>query len=114
SDWEIDDYMGSGPGRAHEAQAIVDDETGAVLGAWHDQQLSNPLARGYSGAIAQKVNAPYVWLPLALLFVVPFFDPRRPLRLLHLDLLVLLALGVSLYFFNRGEVKASVALTYPV
>jgi hypothetical protein len=30
------------------------------------------------------------WVPLGLLFLAPFFDPRRPLRLLHLDLLVLL------------------------
>src|SRR5205823_3559627 len=51
---------------------------------------------------------------LCLLFIAPFFDPRRPLRLLHLDLLMLLGLGVSLYFFNRAEIKASVALTYPV
>ena len=46
--------------------------------------------------------------------MAPFFDPRRPLRLLHLDLLVLLGLGVSLFFFNRAEITASVALTYPV
>ena len=100
--------------RAEVAQAVVDDQTGQVLGAWHDQQLDAPLARGYSGAIAQKVNAPYVWLPLCLLFLAPFFDPRRPFRLLHLDLLVLLGLGVSLFFFNRGEVTTSVPLTYPV
>ena len=85
-----------------------------MLGAWHDHQLDAPLARGYSGAIAQKVNAPYVWLPLCLLFLAPFFDPRRPFRLLHLDLLVLLGLGVSLFFFNRGEITTSVPLTYPV
>ena len=29
---------------------------------------------------------------------------RRPFRLLHLDLLVLLAFGVSHFFFNRGEI----------
>ena len=31
------------------------------------------------------------WLPLGLLFFLAFFDPRRPLRLLHLDLLIMLA-----------------------
>ena len=82
--------------------------------AWRDFQVATPLARGYEGAIAQKVNAPYVWLPLCLLFLAPFFDPRRPLRLVHLDLLVLLALGVSLFYFNRAEITASVLLTYPV
>ena len=107
-------FTGSAGSRAEVAQAVVDDQTGQVLGAWHDHQLDAPLARGYSGAIAQKVNAPYVWLPLCLLFLAPFFDPRRPFRLLHLDLLVLLGLGVSLFFFNRGEITASVPLTYPV
>jgi hypothetical protein len=113
-DWQVSYFTGSGSSRTEVAQAVVDDRTGGVLGAWHDQQLDAPLARGYSGAIAQKVNSPYVWLPLCLLFVAPFFDPRRPLRLLHLDLLVLLGLGVSLLFFNRGEITASVPLTYPV
>ncbi len=96
------------------AFAVVDGTTGQVDEAWRDFQVATPLARGYEGAIAQKVNAPYVWLPLCLLFLAPFFDPRRPLRLVHLDLLVLLALGVSLFYFNRAEITASVLLTYPV
>jgi hypothetical protein len=114
SDWQVSYFAGSGPDRTEVAQAVVDDQSGRVLGAWHDHQLNAPLARGYSGAIAQHVNAPYVWLPLCLLFLAPFVDPRRPFRLLHLDLLVLLGLGVSLLFFNRGEITASVSLTYPV
>jgi hypothetical protein len=113
-DWQVSYFTGPDADRSEVAQAIVDGQTGELLGAWHDTQLANPLARGYSGAIAQKVNAPYVWLPLCLLFILPFFDPRRPFRLLHLDLLVLLGLGVSLYLFNRAEITASVALTYPV
>jgi hypothetical protein len=114
ADWQVSYFTGSGPGRTEVAQAIVDDDSGRVLGAWRDQQLGAPLARGYSGAIAQKVNAPYVWLPLCLLFLAPFVDPRRPFRLLHLDLLVLLGLSASLLFFNRGVITASVPLTYPV
>jgi hypothetical protein len=113
-DWQVSYLTGSAPGRTEVAMAIVDDRTGALLGAWHDQQLDNPLARGYPGAIAQKVNAPYVWLPLCLLFLIPFVDPRRPLRMLHLDLLVLLGLGLSLLFFNRGAITTSVPLAYPV
>src|SRR3954468_7486778 len=112
--WQVSYFTGPDTNRTEVAQAVVDGTTGDVLGAWHDTQLTDPLARGYSGAIAQKVNAPYVWLPLCLLFVAPFLDPRRPFRLLHLDLLVLLGLGVSLFFFNRGEITASVPLTYPV
>ncbi|MGH2925541.1 MAG: glycosyltransferase 87 family protein [Solirubrobacterales bacterium] len=114
SDWQVSYFTGSGSSRTEVAQAIVDGRTGDLIGAWHDQQLNAPLARGYSGAIAQKVNAPYVWLPLCLLFILPFLDPRRPFRILHLDLLVLLGLGVSLLFFNRGEITTSVPLTYPV
>jgi hypothetical protein len=114
ADWQVSYFTGSVGSRTEVARAVVDDQTGQVLGAWHDHQLDAPLARGYSGAIAQKVNAPYVWLPLCVLFLAPFFDPRRPFRLLHLDLLVLLGLGVSLLFFNRGEITTSVPLTYPV
>ena len=112
--WQVSYFTGSEAARAEVAVAIVDGRTGEVLGAWHDTQLHDPLARGYSGAIAQKVNAPYVWLPLCLLFLVPFIDFRRPFRLLHLDLLVLLGLGVSLLFYNRADIAASVFLTYPV
>jgi hypothetical protein len=112
--WQVD-YVGeSDDGRGTVAFAVVDGATGEVLEAWSDHQVSTELARGYEGAIAQKVNAPYVWIPLCLLFLLPFVDFRRPLRLLHLDLLVLLGLGVSLYFLNRAELTTSVALVYPV
>jgi hypothetical protein len=60
------------------------------------------------------LNAPYVWIPLCLLFLAPFFDWRRPFRMLHLDLLVLLGFGASHFFFNRGEISTSVPLVYPV
>jgi hypothetical protein len=96
------------------ARVAVDDRTGGVLEAWRDQQVGAELARGYEGAVAQAVNSPWVWIALCVLFLVPFFDPRRPLRVLHLDLMAILALSVSLWFFNRAEITASVALTYPV
>jgi hypothetical protein len=48
------------------------------------------------------------------MFLAPFVDPRRPFRLLHLDLLMLLGFGVSHVFFNRGEIDTSVPLVYPV
>ena len=108
--WQVD-YKAGGEVAA---VVILDGTTGAVEEAWRDFQVSTPLARGYEGAVAQKVNAPYVWLPLCLLFCAPFFDPRRPFRLLHLDLLVIVGLGLSLLYFNRAEITASVALTYPV
>jgi hypothetical protein len=95
-------------------QVQVDDGSGAVLEQWTGDQIAWSMARGYEGAFGRKLNAPYVWLPLCLLFLVPFVDLRRPLRLLHLDLLVLLGFGVSHVFFNRGEIGVSVPLVYPV
>jgi len=95
------------------AQVRVDDATGAILEEWTQEQVAWTMARGYEGAFGRKLNSPWIWIPLCVLFLVPFVDPRRPFRLLHLDLLVLLAFGVSHVFFNRGEVDTSVPLVYP-
>ena len=109
--WQVSYYT---PRTAHEiAQVSVDDLTGQVLEAWTGYQVAWTMARGYSGAFGRKVNAPYVWIPLCLLFILPFIDPRRPFRLLHLDLLVLVGFSVSLYFFNRARIGLSVPLAYP-
>jgi hypothetical protein len=37
-----------------------------------------------------------LWLILGLVFCAPFFDPRRPFRLLHLDLVALAVVGLPL------------------
>jgi hypothetical protein len=95
-------------------QVIVDDRTGEVSDVWTGDQVFWFMARGEEGAYGRKLNAPYVWLPLMALFILPFIDPRRPYRLLHLDLLVLLGFSVSHYFLNRGEIGTSVPLVYPV
>ncbi len=96
------------------AQAVIADSSGTVLEAWRDHQVEVKLARGYDGAVAGIVSSPWIWLPLCLIFFLPFFDPRRPFRLLHLDLLVLLGLSLSLLFFNLGEIEVSVPVVYPV
>ena len=96
------------------AQVLVDDRSGAILEEWRGHQVAWTMARGYEGAFGRKLNAPYVWLPLCLLFLLPFVDPRRPFRLLHLDLLVLLGFGASHYFFNRGQIGLSAPLAAPV
>jgi hypothetical protein len=95
-------------------QVHVDDRSGRILEQWSGDQVAWRMARGYPGAFGRKLNAPYVWIPLCLLFMLPFVDFRRPLRLLHLDLLVLLGFGASHVFFNRGEIGTSVPLVYPV
>ena len=52
------------------------------------------MARGYEGQFGHLLNAPYVWIPLALIFFLGLFDFRRPRRIAHLDLLVLLSFGI--------------------
>jgi hypothetical protein len=94
-------------------QVIIDDATGKVLEQWTGFQVAWTMARGYSGAFGRHADALYVWLPLCLLFLLPFFDWRRPFSLIHLDLLVLLSFSISLAFFNHGHIFASVPLVYP-
>jgi hypothetical protein len=109
--WQVSWYDAEG---TEVAQAIVADRDGELVEAWRDHQVEVKLARGYEGAVAGVVSKPWIWLPLCLLFFLPFFDPRRPFRLLHLDLLVLLGFGLSSFFFNKGEITLSVPLVYPV
>lgn len=94
-------------------QAVISDANGRVLEQWTGFQIAWSMARGYPGAFGRHSNALYVWLPLCFLFFVPFFDWRKPLRLLHLDLLVLLSFSVSLAFFNHADIGASTPLAYP-
>ncbi len=108
--WQIDYYQGG----TDVAQVVIDDATGTVVEAWRNQQVEVKLARGYEDAVAGNVSEAWIWIPLCLLFFLPFFDPRRPFRLLHLDLLVLLSFSVSQFFFNKGEIVWSVPLVYPV
>ena len=97
------------------ADVTVDGRTGEVVEAWQGTQAAWVMARGHEGYFGGKFDEWYVWIPLCLLFVAPFFDPRRPFRMLHLDLLVLLGgFGVSHFFFNKGEIGTSVPLVYPV
>lgn len=96
------------------AQVFVSDAAAAAYEVWIGPQVAWTMARGNEGAFGRKVTKPWVWVPLMVLFVLPFVDPRRPLKWLHLDLLVLLGFSVSHFYFNRGEIAASVPLVYPV
>ena len=57
--WQIS-YFGAGK---ELVQVTIDDGTGAVLESWTGPQVAWKMARGYEGAFARKVNAPYIWLP---------------------------------------------------
>jgi hypothetical protein len=96
------------------ALVVVDRDSGAVRESWTGYQVAWKMARGYSGAFGHKLNAPYVFLPLCLIFLLGLVDWRRLWRVANLDLLVLLGFGISHFFFNRAEVGVSVPLQYPV
>ncbi len=103
--WQVS-YFTRG-GKKEIAQIIINDLTGRVVEQWTGFQVAWTMARGYPGAFGRHVNALYVWLPLCVLFLVPFLDYRRPLSLINLDLLVLLSLSVSLAYFNHGRHRGS-------
>jgi hypothetical protein len=109
--WQVDYFDAGGD---DVGQVVIDDAGACVVEKWTGTQVDTRLARGYPGAVSGDVNHLWIWLPLCLLFLAPFIDPRRPLRLIHLDLLALLGFSVSLAFFNHAKIEASVALVYPV
>jgi hypothetical protein len=96
------------------ALVLVGLNSGEVKESWTGYQVAWKMARGYSGAFGHKLNAPYVFLPLCLIFLVGLVDWRRLWRVANLDLLVLLGFGISHFFFNRAEIGVSVPLQYPV
>jgi hypothetical protein len=115
--WQISFYVppprGTGQTRSEEiAQVVVDDRSGRVLETWTGPQVAWPMARGIPGQFGRAVNAPWVWIGLCALFFAPF--ARRPLRLLHLDLAVLLAFSVSYAFFGAADLDVSVPSAYPL
>jgi hypothetical protein len=111
--WQVSLFTAGKPAREI-AQVYVDDASGRVTEAWTGFQVAWTMARGYPGAFGRKLNSPWVWIPLTVLFVAPFVDVRRPLRMLHLDLLVLAGFGVSVAFFNDAQIGVSVPIVYPL
>jgi hypothetical protein len=109
--WQVSFF--SRKGAKEIGQVIIADASGRVLEQWTGFQVAWTMARGYPGAFGRHAGALYIWLPLCILFVLPFVDWRRPFSLLHLDLLVLLSFSVSLAFFNHAHIYASVPLAYP-
>jgi hypothetical protein len=107
--WQVDFYA-KGTDRV---QVIVDDASGQVTESWTGYQIAWQMARGYSGQFGHKLNAPYVWFPLAAVFLLGLVDFRRKLRVVHLDLLVLLSFGISEVYFNAANIGVSVPLAYP-
>jgi len=111
-DWLVKAWSGEA---GQVAQAVVEDPTGTVSEAWTGPQVAWKMARGSEGSFGGKtLLTPWVWLAFCLVFLVGLADVRRPFSLGNLDLLALLGFSVSLVFFSRGEIFASVPLVYPV
>jgi hypothetical protein len=102
-------------GKAGEiAKGTVDDTSGAVTEALTGPQVAWGMARGVNGAFGgRKINAPWLWLSFCTLFLLGLVDWRRPFGLRTVDLLALVSLSVSLWFFNHGHIFAAMPLAYP-
>ncbi len=96
-----------------EAQAFIADDTGHIDEVRTGPQVAWSMARGYEGAFGRAYTRLEIWLPLCALFLVPLLWVRRIVSMRTLDLLVLLSFGVSLIWFNRGEIFTSTPLAYP-
>ncbi|MEJ7875634.1 MAG: glycosyltransferase 87 family protein, partial [Solirubrobacterales bacterium] len=94
-------------------QVHVDGVSGEVAEVWTGIQVAWTMARGYPEQFGHALNAPWVWIPMALVFFLGLLDWRKPLRIAHLDLLVLLSFGISHVFFNNADIGVSVPLAYP-
>ena len=106
--WQVSYYRRAKPLKEI-GQVLVDDASGQVTEAWTGDQVAWTMARGYPGAFGRKVNAPWVWIPLSVLFVVPFLTVRGA----RWDVLVLLSFSASVVAFNDGEIGLSVPLAVP-
>ena len=113
--WQVSYYDRHAKPPTEIGQVTIDDATGQVVEAWTGYKVAWTMARGYAGRVrAQGELARGCGSRCCVLFVAAFLDWRRPLRLLHLDLLVLVAFGVSVAFFNDAQIDVSVPLVYPL
>lgn len=96
-----------------QAQVLVDDTSGQIVETRTGPQVNWQMARGYKGAFGRSLTEPQIWIPLFVIFLVPLIRWRRFFSWHTLDLAALAAFGVSLAWFNRGEIFTSVPLAYP-
>ncbi|HSD81763.1 MAG TPA: glycosyltransferase 87 family protein, partial [Solirubrobacteraceae bacterium] len=110
--WQVSWFSAARPPKEI-AVVYLADATGRVTEAWTGYQVAWTMARGRPGAFGRKAAAWWLWVPLTLLFVLPFVDRRRPWRGPAVDLAAVALLGVSVAFFNHARIDLSVPLVYP-
>ena len=91
----------------------VADSTGEVVGVWTGIQIAWGMARGDRYAFGGSANDPGAWLPFFVLFGLVAIDWTRPRRAFTIDVLAVLALGVSHELFLEGHIHGSVPLALP-
>ena len=76
--WEVSLYS---KGKVPKQVALAKvDSAGQVTEVWSGFQVAWSMARGYPGAFGRSINSPWIWIPLCIAFLLPFFDWRKPLR----------------------------------
>jgi hypothetical protein len=85
---------------------------GAQVASAPSQAAAPPPAA--PSAFRTKSYAPVVAAALALLFLLPFVDLRRPFRLLHLDVVALLGFAVPHALYRSGESELVAWTTFPL
>jgi hypothetical protein len=85
-------------------------KTGHVTGVWTGALATAIYARG---DYATEFGHWWVLIPFALLFLLPFLDPRRWKRIIHLDALVILSFLISYLLFDHAKLVPAVWLVYP-
>jgi hypothetical protein len=81
-----------------------------VFGVYTGAEALAPYTHGH---LASVLDSWLVLVPAALLFLLPFFDPRRLRRLVHLDALAVVAFLASYVFMAQGDLTPAVWLAYP-
>src|SRR5262249_51744861 len=98
-------------GNTRRAEVEINGRTGKLKYATAGRELDwPPLARGERGPYARAVHK--LMVLAGVLFLIPFVSLRRPLRLLDLDLLAILGLGLSFGFAEAGNIYVSTPLRY--
>jgi hypothetical protein len=94
----------------HRVAEVDVSSAGKLMHVWTGPLAIAAYARGHYSPTFDSI---WVVVPFTVLFLVPFFDPRRLRRLVHLDALVLVSLLGSYWLFDHEHLEAAVWCVYP-